>query len=87
MSVVTDRNGGERRSAWDSERMYPVSLTLLEHQMILHLRMAGAGVLAVRVQKRARGMRGLEEFRVTEVINPVRQITADVDGKIGEEEE
>ena len=43
MSVMTDRNGGERRSAWDSERMYPVSLTLLEHQMILHLRMAGAG--------------------------------------------
>jgi len=80
MSVMTDRNGGERRSAWDSERMYPVSLTLLEHQMILHLRMAGAGVLAVRVQKNGRGMRGLREFRVTEVIRPV------VDGKIGEEE-
>ena len=85
MSIIQNRDGGERQSAWDSERqfaerMYPVSLTLLEHQMILHLRMAGAGVLAVRVQKNGRGMRGLREFRVTEVIRPV------VDGKIGEEE-
>lgn len=64
MSVLVDREN-ERESAWQEIRV-----SRAEYQMLLHLRMLGSGVHAVRVRKDSRGMKGLREFRVTEVVIP-----------------
>lgn len=68
MSMVIDPE--ERGSAWRDDGGYMLHVSRTEYQMLLHLRMLGSGVHAVRVRKEGKGMRGLREFRVTEVVIP-----------------
>jgi len=71
MSTVVDRDDG-RGSAWQDGQpgCQEIRISKAEYQMLLHLRMLDSGIHAVRIRKVARGMKGLREFRVTEVVIP-----------------
>ncbi len=70
MAIVESER--RRESAWqdDGQGFQEIRLSKAEYQMILHLRMLSSGVHAVRVRKDARGMRGLREFRIAEIVIP-----------------
>lgn len=78
MSLVVQPEGNgrigdsanQRDSAWQE---LDLRVSKAEYEMILHLRMLGAGVSAVRLLKTRRGMHGLQEFRVCEVVRPVER--------------
>lgn len=72
MSIVVQPDGG-RQSAWQDEPVQNFQVSKSEMQLLLHLRMLGPGVRAVRVVKAGKGMRGLREYRVLEVCTPVQQ--------------
>ncbi len=82
MGVVTNGRDGRRASAWNDSgipegneeiapenlaRLYPMDVSLREQQLLLRLRMLGAGEYTVMVYKDQRGMIGLKEWNVEDL--------------------
>jgi hypothetical protein len=61
-AVVDDGNRPE--AAESIGRLYPMDVSLREQQLLLRLRMLGAGEYVVMVYKDQRGMVGLKEWNV-----------------------
>jgi hypothetical protein len=60
-------DGNRPETAESASRLYPMDVSLREQQLLLRLRMLGAGEYVVMVSKDQRGMIGLKEWNVEDI--------------------